>query len=268
MTRSKQTKMDDTMDAMAGHAADLKDTGKAALHDIKARAGDVAATMREGLEARADVARDSLAEGGKRLAESIRTAAGDPNAGTIQAKVLDVVADNVAQMSDRLRGRDLRSLMDDVQGFARRSPAVFVAGAAVAGFAMARFLRASSEPRHDDGLMDADAAGPGGAYGTGAGYPGDMPAGTGSAAAGFGAAAYAGGSGGSAGDLSGMGGLSGEGVQGGAAGGMAGDAGGFASGTGAAGGMADDAMTAGDDRPEDRSDRANAPITGAGGRQP
>lgn len=146
--------MDDMTDRASSAYAQVKtsamETGKAALDEIKTRASDVAATMKDGLEERADVAKDSLADGGKRLAESIRTAAGDPNSGSMQAKVLDLVATNVADMSDRLRGRDLQSILTDVQDFARRNPAAFVAGAAIAGFAMARFLRSSGTSTDND----------------------------------------------------------------------------------------------------------------------
>lgn len=170
MTPSKQQSgiadaMADVTDQAASDYAQVKssamETGKAALDEIKTRAGDVAATMKDGLEERADLAKDSLADGGKRLADSIRTAAGDPDSGSMQAKVLDLVATNVADMSERLRGRDLQSIMTDVQDFARRNPAAFIAGAAVAGFAMARFLRSSGG---DDGLSSAHMSGDFGSY--------------------------------------------------------------------------------------------------------
>jgi hypothetical protein len=48
-----------------------------------------------------------------------------------------------------LRQEDMRSLVGTVEEFARRQPALFLAGSAALGFALARFLKSSAHADHD-----------------------------------------------------------------------------------------------------------------------
>jgi hypothetical protein len=54
-------------------------------------------------------------------------------------------ADQLEQFSARVRDRDLTGLMDDVNRFARRQPALFVGAAFAAGVLAGRFLKSSPE---------------------------------------------------------------------------------------------------------------------------
>jgi hypothetical protein len=54
-------------------------------------------------------------------------------------------ADQLEQLSARFRERDLTELMDDVNRFARRQPALFVGAAFAAGVLAARFLKSSPD---------------------------------------------------------------------------------------------------------------------------
>lgn len=69
--------------------------------------------------------------------------------------------DRLQKVASRLDEGGLDGVFDDVQGFARRRPGVFLAGAAVAGFAVGRMLRGaqSAAQSQDQGLE-------------GSGYPG------------------------------------------------------------------------------------------------
>lgn len=57
-------------------------------------------------------------------------------------------ANNIARCTDslsqRLREKDLGSLMSQAQAYSRRQPAVFIGGAVAVGFLLARFLRSSN----------------------------------------------------------------------------------------------------------------------------
>lgn len=53
-------------------------------------------------------------------------------------------ADRLDQYSRTLQERDLNTLVRQAEGFARRQPGVFVGGAVVAGFLLARFFRSSA----------------------------------------------------------------------------------------------------------------------------
>ena len=54
-------------------------------------------------------------------------------------------ADQLEQFSTRFRERDLTELMDDVNRFARRQPALFVGAAFAVGALAARFLKSSPD---------------------------------------------------------------------------------------------------------------------------
>ena len=140
----------------------LAQTGRETYQDVKGRAVDAAsrtasAARAEALD-RAETAKDTIADEGRRLADSLRAQGGDDS---IQAKVLNVVADSVSDLSDSLRGRSFADLLSEAQSFARRNPGAFVAAAALAGFALARFARASA-PQESEDL--------GGAYGSPGSY--------------------------------------------------------------------------------------------------
>jgi hypothetical protein len=114
-------------------AGDVKDKAVGAAETAGGLARDIAGQ-------KATEAKDTLADEGYRLAQTMRTAAADRGQ-TLQAKVLEVAAGGVDSIADSLSGRSIRDLFADVQAFAGRNPGVFVAGAAVAGFAVARFVR-------------------------------------------------------------------------------------------------------------------------------
>lgn len=62
----------------------------------------------------------------------------------------DKAADQVSQWSETLRQQDVTQLMDTTMQFARKQPMLFVSGALAAGFAGARFLRASAQQSGPD----------------------------------------------------------------------------------------------------------------------
>lgn len=135
----------------AKHAAAMaKDAGQDAMDDLKDSAKDLtsrtteaAATLRDTASDRLESAGETLANGSAHLAKSLRNAA-DAEDGTLRASALDLAAEGASRVSETLRGKNLGALMSDVQGFARRNPAVFAAGAAIAGFALARVLQGPS----------------------------------------------------------------------------------------------------------------------------
>ena len=98
---------------------------------------------------RLDEARDALSESGDRLAETLRRAAEQPVAGSVQSRVLSAVAGGVSSAANTLRDRSVSEMIADVRALAQRNPGAFAAGAAVAGFALARFMRASAASRND-----------------------------------------------------------------------------------------------------------------------
>jgi hypothetical protein len=68
-------------------------------------------------------------------------------------------ADQVDNLAAFLNNRDVGDLLQEVEGFARRQPAVFVGGAFALGVLGARFLKSSQrnvDPRNKDGYADLE----------------------------------------------------------------------------------------------------------------
>ncbi len=73
----------------------------------------------------------------------------------------DRAADQVERFSTYLRQTDVDEIMDEVRGFARRRPGLFLGSAAAIGFFATRFLKSSSEEQGSsagDGSSAAPAA--------------------------------------------------------------------------------------------------------------
>jgi hypothetical protein len=87
---------------------------------------------------------------------------------TMLADYAGKAADQLEQFSTRFRDRDLTELMDDVNRFARRQPALFVGAAFALGALAARFLKSS--PDRQRRFRSSEALG----YTPGARHPGGL----------------------------------------------------------------------------------------------
>lgn len=63
------------------------------------------------------------------------------------AQYVEKAADQIDRFSTQLKNRDVNELVNEVQRFARRQPALFVGSAFAIGVIGARFLKSSSENR-------------------------------------------------------------------------------------------------------------------------
>jgi hypothetical protein len=67
------------------------------------------------------------------------------------AQYVDKAADQIERLSTQLRNRDVNDLVNDVQRFARRQPALFVGSAFAIGVIGARFMKSSSDNQRHSG---------------------------------------------------------------------------------------------------------------------
>lgn len=170
-----------------------------ALGEARDRAAGVASRTAKAAKAeamdRAEDAKDGLADQGERLARTLRGAL-DQGDDSIQSKLMAAAADSVTDLSNTLRGKSFEQLVANAGEFARRSPGAFVAAAALAGFAVARFARASSPAASLYGGIEG--AGAGSAYGSprqmGSGYAGGVGMAPSQSQAGYGSGRTKGGS--------------------------------------------------------------------------
>ena len=75
------------------------------------------------------------------------------------ASYVEQAADQIERLSQRLRQKDIGSLLDDAQQLARRQPALFIGSAFALGVICARFLKSSPPPEQRYGAYGAGAGG-------------------------------------------------------------------------------------------------------------
>ncbi len=138
-------------DTLTSAATATKNAAQSMATQASSHASDALASARDAATEQMDTARDALGDSGDRLAETLRRAAAEPAEGSAQARVLHAVAGGVSSVAEKLHSRSVGDIAADVRDLARRNPAAFAAGAAVAGFVLARFLRASSRAHGDGG---------------------------------------------------------------------------------------------------------------------
>jgi len=122
----------------AGEAIDqAKATAQRVVSDVHGRAA-------EQVQTQLDSQRTRAAESLTGMAQSLRSTSRqfqDAPAGL--AGYVQQAADQVDGLARYLENREVGDLVDDVEDFARRSPAVFLGGAFVLGLLGARFLKSS-----------------------------------------------------------------------------------------------------------------------------
>lgn len=121
--------------------SDLGTEAREAASDLGHRAANLA---RRELQQREEDARSSAAQRVQEAADAADAAAEQFPAGSVQAQAVQQVADQIEGFAHSLRTTDVSSSMRQVSNFARENPAIFLAGAAIIGFAATRFLKARS----------------------------------------------------------------------------------------------------------------------------
>lgn len=121
--------------------------------DMKHLAGDVAGQAKKTAESGLSAGKKRAAEGLGSVANAIRKTSEQLHADDEGAltEYLDRAARQVDVASDYLKRRTLGQLVGDVEGFARREPALFLGGAFVAGLVGGRFLKSSRPARSEMG---------------------------------------------------------------------------------------------------------------------
>ena len=150
-----------------GHATDQQANGSSLLGGIQQR-----------VTARADEQKNRAADGLGGIADVIRNTGNElRNENETIAQYVEMAGDQMRRFADNIRQRGVADMMDDLNQFARRRPALFIGGAFLVGLGVARFLKATAD-RGDDrsygGFSGVDPM----TAGTGApSYSGDLEAG-------------------------------------------------------------------------------------------
>ena len=131
-----------TAQDMGDKAAGLLGSAKDKARTMASDAGDKANDALEGHKA-------AGAEKVKGISNAIRRAA-DELEGELPpaATYIRRAADEIDAMTDAVQRRDVRQMLSDVQGFAKRQPAAFLGATVLGGFALMRLLRTPT-PTHE-----------------------------------------------------------------------------------------------------------------------
>ncbi len=132
-------------------AAELRECGleefSEAREEIRKDARQIALEGREGARRIAEQQKSRLAAHMHRIGDSLRQASGslEPEEFTPVRRYSQMAAERIDSLADYVERHDADELAEDVAGFARRNPELFLGGAFLAGIAIGRFLRAGSQ---------------------------------------------------------------------------------------------------------------------------
>lgn len=128
--------VEDTADA-------LKDRAKSAYENARTKVESEVSDLRDRAGNRVHDAKNSVADKFDSTAERLDDAAQNMTDGSPQSEAAHRVAYGVSNAAQTLRNTELATLGDDLSHMARRHPVAFAGVAALAGFALGRFLKSS-----------------------------------------------------------------------------------------------------------------------------
>jgi uncharacterized protein YjbJ (UPF0337 family) len=126
-------------------AGQVKETVGQVTEQAQQAAGQVVGQARQQVSTRLASQKDRAAEGLTSVAHALRQTGQQLRAQDQQAATgyIETAASQVERISNYLKQNDLGGLIDDVERFARRQPALFLGGTFVLGLLGARFLKSS-----------------------------------------------------------------------------------------------------------------------------
>ncbi|WP_372894119.1 hypothetical protein [Rhodosalinus sp.] len=156
MTRPDLTReATETAQDIAGEVHRLSEAAERTARAARDRAAeDVTegvARAREAAGESVSEAADSAAARAEEAARAAEEAAADPQVPGIEAQALEALARLLEDMARNLRGSDVSTLSREATHLVQRHPVLTLAGAAAAGFAVARLARAGGSRSDEPG---------------------------------------------------------------------------------------------------------------------
>jgi len=134
-----------------------KETAKAAVEAASAQAAEFVGNVGDELGESAEKQKQQGADAIKGFARAIHRAGEEMDSQSpAVARQFHTAAGHVETLSDAIRNKSVPDLFTSASNFARAQPAVFFAGAAVAGFVLARFIKSSAQPQPTEGAGQSD----------------------------------------------------------------------------------------------------------------
>jgi hypothetical protein len=133
---------------VAGVAADQ---AKQVTSEAGRQASDLLEQGREQLQHQASASQAKAAEGLHGIADQLEGMSQGSEQSGVAGDLVREVASRTRKVASWLDSREPGDLLDEVRGFARRKPGVFLAGAAVAGVLAGRLTRGVAQAAQDNG---------------------------------------------------------------------------------------------------------------------
>lgn len=119
-------------------------TLNAAKSGAKEMAEKAKSHLSETIHDHAEGAREHTLDTVENAASAANAAGREFEPGTLQAAAFEQIGAQINSVAAHLRNKPVDEMVDDVAVFARRNPLLFLGGAALMGFAAARFLKAGN----------------------------------------------------------------------------------------------------------------------------
>ena len=108
--------------------------------------GNLLSGIQQRVTSRVDQQKNRAADGLGGIADVFRSASNElRNDNETLASYVDLAGDQMRRLANHIREQGVADMLDDVQAFARRRPALFIGGAFVVGIGLARFLKSSAD---------------------------------------------------------------------------------------------------------------------------
>lgn len=121
------------------------ESAKETARELATSAKDAAQSRAQGLF---ESGKQSAAQRIEGVAQALRSASSELGEGNQLSHTARSFADRIERFSRTLGEREFTDLLHEAESYARREPAIFLGGAFALGFALSRFLKASSERHH------------------------------------------------------------------------------------------------------------------------
>lgn len=131
-------------------AGSKSDTMSDATGTLKEKTAEATESAKAEATRRAEGAKFSLADEISSIAVALKTASGEFSDGSTESKAFKQIAEGLSGASESIRQKSLGDMVSDLNSFARRNPAAFLGGAALLGFAVSRFAKASGDAAATD----------------------------------------------------------------------------------------------------------------------
>lgn len=104
-------------------------------------ANDLKDTARDVVEQKANAAKDTAVEKADQFTAAAVAAERQFDPSSVQAEALRVASEQISNAMTHIRNKPVDELLDDAALFAKRNPLLVLGGAALVGFAAARFFK-------------------------------------------------------------------------------------------------------------------------------